>query len=76
MAGIADFLDSLIGGFDLICFSLAIGSLFWGLFVLRPWQYQDEYSPLLLQKKPLPLFIKAAFGWLPLNFSKSYSRYG
>ncbi|MGZ5016627.1 MAG: copper resistance D family protein [Methylobacter sp.] len=50
MAGIADFLDSLIGGFDLICYSLTIGSLFWGLFVLRPWHYQDEYSAQLLQK--------------------------
>ncbi|MEQ1635357.1 MAG: CopD family protein [Methylococcales bacterium] len=38
MAGIADFLDSLIGGFDLMCFSLIIGGLIWGLFLLRPWQ--------------------------------------
>jgi len=37
MAGIADFLDSLVGGFDLICYSIVIGGLFWGLFVLRPW---------------------------------------
>ena len=36
MAGIADFLDSLIGGLALICYSLTIGGLFWGLFVLRP----------------------------------------
>ncbi|MDI1230030.1 MAG: CopD family protein [Methylobacter sp.] len=79
MAGIADFLDSLIGGFDLICYSLAIGSLFWGLFVLRPWhsprqfptdlrhthrpwQYQDGYSTLLLQKT-IALIYKGAF-WL------------
>jgi len=62
MAGIADFLDSLIGGFDLICFSLALGSLFWGLFVLRPWQYRDEYSALLLQKT-ITLIYKGGF-WL------------
>ena len=31
MAGIADFLDSLVGGFDLICYSLTIGGLFWAL---------------------------------------------
>lgn len=79
MAGIADFLDSLIGGFDLICYSLAIGSLFWGLFVLRPWhsprqfrtgsrhtyhpwQYQDGYSALLLQKT-ITLLYKGGF-WL------------
>ena len=50
MAGIADFLDSLIGGFDLICFSLAIGSLFWGLFVLRPWKDSSSMGSLLLEK--------------------------
>ena len=50
MAGIADFLDSLIGGFDLICFSLAIGSLFWGLFVLRPWKDSSSMVSLLLEK--------------------------
>ncbi len=62
MAGIADFLDSLIGGFDLICYSLAIGSLFWGLFVLRPWHYQDGYSAVLLQKT-IALLYKGGF-WL------------
>ncbi|HEY8094938.1 MAG TPA: CopD family protein [Methylobacter sp.] len=62
MAGIADFLDSLIGGFDLICYSLAIGSLFWGLFVLRPWHYQDGYSAVLLQKT-INLLYKGGF-WL------------
>ncbi|MGZ8221443.1 MAG: copper resistance D family protein [Methylobacter sp.] len=62
MAGIADFLDSLIGGFDLICYSLAIGSLFWGLFVLRPWNYQDGYSAVLLQKT-IALLYKGGF-WL------------
>ncbi len=50
MAGIADFLDSLIGGFDLICYSLTIGGLFWGFFVLRPWNNQDGYNAVLLQK--------------------------
>lgn len=50
MAGIADFLDSLIGGFDLICYALAIGSLFWGLFLLRPWLEQDKYTPILLER--------------------------
>jgi putative copper resistance protein D len=62
MAGIADFLDSLIGGFDLICYSLAIGSLFWGLFVLRPWNYQDGYSAVLLQRT-ITLLYKGGF-WL------------
>jgi putative copper resistance protein D len=62
MAGIADFLDSLIGGFDLICYSLAIGGLFWGLFVLRPWHYQDGY-PAVLMQKTVTLIYKGGF-WL------------
>jgi copper resistance protein D len=60
MAGIADFLDSLIGGFDLICYSLTIGGLFWGLFVLRPWNNQDGYNALLLQKT-ISLIYKGSF---------------
>jgi putative copper resistance protein D len=50
MAGIADFLDSLVGGFDLICYSLIIGGLFWGIFVLRPWNNWGGYNTVLLQK--------------------------
>ncbi|MCX7084737.1 MAG: CopD family protein [Methylococcales bacterium] len=50
MAGIADFLDSLIGGFDLICYSLLMGGLFWGVFVLRPWRKDNTYNTELLNK--------------------------
>lgn len=60
MAGIADFLDSLIGGFDLICFCLLIGGLFWGLFILRPWQHQAGYSDELLAKT-VTLIYKGGF---------------
>ncbi len=60
MAGIADFLDSLIGGFDLICYALAIGSLLWGLFLLRPWLEQDKYTPVLLEKT-IALLYKGGF---------------
>jgi putative copper resistance protein D len=60
MAGIADFLDSLIGGFDLICYSLTLGGLFWGLFVLRPWNHQDGYNAVLLQKT-VTLIYKGGF---------------
>lgn len=56
MAGIADFLDSLIGGFDLICFCLTVGSLFWGLFVLRPWERQRAYNDALLQRTTTLLY--------------------
>jgi len=62
MAGIADFLDSLIGGFDLICYSLAIGGLFWGLFVLRPWTNNSGYNTVLLQKT-VTVIYKGGF-WL------------
>ncbi|MDD5462140.1 MAG: CopD family protein [Methylococcales bacterium] len=60
MAGIADFLDSLIGGFALICYSLTTGGLFWGLFVLRPWHNQDGYNNILLQKT-IALIYKGGF---------------
>jgi len=56
MAGIADFLDSLIGGFDLICFCLTVGSLFWGLFVLRPWEQQRGYNAALLHRTTTLLY--------------------
>jgi copper resistance protein D len=57
MAGIADFLDSLIGGFALICFCFAVGSLFWGLFVLRPWQHEAGYTPALLERTVKILYV-------------------
>lgn len=60
MAGIADFLDSLIGGFDLICYSLTIGGLFWGLFVLRPWNNHNGYNAELLQRT-IALIYKGGF---------------
>jgi putative copper resistance protein D len=60
MAGIADFLDSLIGGFDLICFCLAIGGLFWGLFILRPWDLQKGYNGELLDRT-VALIYKGGF---------------
>lgn len=61
MAGIADFLDSLIGGFDLICYALVIGGLFWGIFLLRAWEMRD-YNALLLEKT-IVLIYKGGF-WL------------
>ena len=69
MAGIADFLDSLIGGFDLICYSLAIGGLFWGLFVLRPWKNQNGYNAVLMQKT-VSLIYQGAFLLAAAQFFK------
>ncbi|MCQ8130107.1 copper resistance D family protein [Methylomonas rivi] len=50
MEGIADYLDSLIGGVDLTFYSIAIGGLLWGLFVLRPWDDDTHYNTTLLEK--------------------------
>ncbi|PKM38456.1 MAG: copper resistance protein [Gammaproteobacteria bacterium HGW-Gammaproteobacteria-10] len=45
MGGLADFLDSLVGGVDRVFFSAAIGGLIWGLFMLKPWhgRYNDKH---------------------------------
>ncbi len=69
MAGIADFLDSLVGGFDLICYSLTIGGLFWGLFILRPWNNQGGYNAVLLQKT-VSLIYKGGFLLAAAQFFK------
>lgn len=50
MEGIANYLDSLIGGVDLAFYSIVIGGLLWGLFVLRPWQDKTHYNSILLDK--------------------------
>jgi len=49
MEGIANYLDSLIGGVDLTFYSIVIGGLLWGLFVLRPWT-DENYNNALLNK--------------------------
>jgi putative copper resistance protein D len=49
MEGIANYLDSLIGGVDLTFYSIVIGGLLWGLFVLRPWT-DENYNNALLDK--------------------------
>jgi copper resistance protein D len=50
MEGIANFLDSLIGGVDLTFYAMTVGGLLWGLFVLRPWQDETQYNSILLNK--------------------------
>ncbi len=50
MEGIANYLDSLIGGVDLAFYSMAIGGLMWGLFVLRPWEEGANHNSALLEK--------------------------
>ena len=50
MEGIANYLDSLIGGVDLTFYSITIGGLLWGLFVLRPWDDNTDFNSALLNK--------------------------
>lgn len=50
MEGIADYLDSLIGGVDLTFYSIAIGGLLWGFFILRPWEEDSNFNNALLKK--------------------------
>ncbi len=38
MEGLADFLETILGGTDLVFFALAAGGLLWGLLILRPWR--------------------------------------
>ncbi len=49
MEGIADFLDSLIGGIDLTFYSIAVGGILWGLFVLRPWEEHPHFNNHLIK---------------------------
>ncbi|MGR9116696.1 MAG: copper resistance D family protein [Gammaproteobacteria bacterium] len=50
MEGIADYLDSLIGGVDLTFYSIAIGGLLWGFFILQPWENDINCNNALLKK--------------------------
>jgi putative copper resistance protein D len=63
MAGIADFLDSLIGGFDLICYALTIGCLLSTLFLFQPWKERIDSNNALLVEKTITLIYKGGF-WL------------
>ena len=57
MEGIANYLDSLIGGVDLTFYSIVIGGLLWGLFVLRPWREETSYNNSLLDKTVALIFF-------------------
>ena len=50
MEGIANYLDSLIGGIDLTFYSMVIGGLIWGWIILRPWQDSLHYNSILLER--------------------------
>ncbi|OQK18293.1 copper resistance protein [Methyloprofundus sedimenti] len=72
MEGIADFLDSIIGGIDLICYSLVIGGLVWGLFILRPWEYAHKQNKvhIILTEQTIRLIYQGAFALAIVQFIK------
>jgi len=59
MEGIADFLDSLIGGVDLAFYSMAVGGLLWGLFILKPWDPKSQYNNKFLQQTVNLIYLGA-----------------
>lgn len=68
MEGIADFLDSLLGGVDLIAYSFAIGSILWGLLVLRPW-HQNETTQTVITNS-IALLYKGAFALAAIQLTE------
>ena len=57
MEGLADFFDSLIGGVDLSFFSMAIGGLLWGMFILKPWVSSPHNNEVLVKKCVYLIYI-------------------
>jgi putative copper resistance protein D len=60
MYGVADFLDSLIGGVDLICYAMAIGGLFWAIVILQPWNADRTLINKNLLQATIALIYKGA----------------
>jgi len=69
MEGIADFLDSIIGGIDLICYALAVGGIVWGVFVLQPWTHAASQNKLLTERS-VALIYKGAFALVLVQLIK------
>jgi putative copper resistance protein D len=60
MEGIADFLDSLIGGIDLVCYAMTIGGLFWAMVILQPWNADRKLINQDLLQATIGLIYKGA----------------
>ncbi len=69
MEGIADFLDSIIGGIDLICYAFAVGGIVWGLFVAQPWGQAVSQNKLLTERS-VALIYKGAFALVLVQLIK------
>ncbi|MGR9043895.1 MAG: copper resistance D family protein [Gammaproteobacteria bacterium] len=70
MEGIADFLDSLIGGVDLAFFALLIGSLFWLFFVIRPWHQASLSNQEALTRAAAVSVVIGAFALCATQLAK------
>ncbi len=69
MEGLADFLDSTLGGVDLIFFGLSVGSLLWGLLVLRAWRSTGGSGAAMISVC-LNMVYKSAFTLAAIQFAK------
>ncbi len=59
MEGLADFLDSLIGGVDFIMFCALVGGIIWAHAILRPWQTGRNHSAVLLDNTVSVIYLGA-----------------
>ncbi len=59
MEGIADFLDSLIGGVDLSFYAMTIGGLIWGMIILTPWNDSPHNKDSLTESCVKLIYIGA-----------------
>lgn len=63
MQAFADFADNLFGGAILVALSLCLGSVAWGLLVLRPWE-REAGDPLLARCTAILAWSAAALALL------------
>lgn len=60
MEGIADFLDALLGGVDLIFYSMTVGGMFWYLIIIKPWKIRYDSNSLIINRG-LNLLVYGSF---------------
>ena len=66
MRGIADFLDAILGGIDLIAFCLLVGGVLWMLMLLRPWKSDQPHNGILVDACT-QIILKSAVGLVLLQ---------
>ncbi|MGH8559095.1 MAG: copper resistance D family protein [Methylococcales bacterium] len=68
MEGLADFLDAILGGTDLIFFGLSVGSLLWGLLILRAWRSTGTAGAAMVSVC-VNMIYKSAFTLAAIQFA-------